>query len=62
MRDMKNNIAAQPAIVPEVLTGNRTGSAIDLKESNRMAFVITTGAVAGSGAVARRYRPAALTA
>lgn len=49
MRDMKSNIAAVVAIAPEVLTGNKTGGAIDLADCNRMAFVIATGAIAGAG-------------
>lgn len=49
MRDMKSNIAAQVAIAPEVLSGTKTGAAIDLADANRMAFVVTTGAVDGAG-------------
>ena len=49
MRDLKSNIAAQVAISPEVLSGNKTGPAIDLAGANRMAFVISTGAIDGAG-------------
>lgn len=49
MRDMKSNIAAQVAIAPEVLSGNKTGVAVNLLNANRMAFVISTGAIVGAG-------------
>lgn len=49
MRDMKNEIVARVAVAPEVLTGNRTGAMIDLIDANRMAFVVTTGDIAGAG-------------
>jgi hypothetical protein len=52
MRDLTSNIAAVPAILPEVLSGNRTGPAIDLRGFNRAAFVIATGAIDGGGSFA----------
>ncbi|WP_299648588.1 hypothetical protein [uncultured Jannaschia sp.] len=58
MRDMKSNIAAQVAVSPEVLAGNKTGPAIDLRDCNRMAFVITTGAIAGSGSFTAKVQEA----
>lgn len=49
MRDMKSNIAARVAVSPEVLSGNKTGPAIDLADCNRVAFIVSTGTVVGSG-------------
>lgn len=62
MRDMKSNISAQLAIAPEVLSGNKTGNALDLSGCNRMAFVITTGAVAGSGSFTAKIQESDTTA
>lgn len=49
MRDLYSNITALPAIVPAVQTANSQGAAIDTLGAGRMAFVVTTGAVAGDG-------------
>ena len=62
MRDMKSNIAARVAIAPEVLSGTRTGPAIDLLEANRMAFVVTTGAIDGAGAFTAKVQESDTTA
>ena len=62
MRDMKSNIAAVVAIAPEVLSGNRTGGAVDLAKCNRMAFVIATGAIAGAGSFTAKVQESDTTA
>lgn len=49
MRDLYSNIGVAQAIVPAVKTDAGDGAAIDLKGFNRVAFVVNTGAVAGSG-------------
>ncbi|CAH1653507.1 Flagellar hook-associated protein flgK [Hyphomicrobiales bacterium] len=49
MRDLIHNIAALPAIAPAVQSAAVDGAAMDLKGFNRVAFVINTGAIAGSG-------------
>ncbi|MDU9005751.1 hypothetical protein [Sedimentitalea todarodis] len=49
MRDLYSNIKTEPAIAPAVQTANVNGTAVDLKGANRVAFVLNTGAVAGSG-------------
>ncbi len=49
MRDLVSNIAVVPAIAPAVQAAAADGAAIDLKGFNRVAFVITTGAVVGAG-------------
>jgi len=49
MRDLVHNIAAVPAIAPAVQSAAADGAAIDLKGFGRVAFVISTGAIVGSG-------------
>lgn len=49
MRDIISNISAVQALAPAVQTAAADGLAVDLKGFNRVAFVIATGAVAGSG-------------
>lgn len=49
MRDLVHNIAALPAIAPAVQSAAADGAAIDLRGFNRVAFVVNTGAIVGSG-------------
>lgn len=49
MRDLFSNIGAAPALAPAVQTATANGLAVDTRGYNRVAFVVTTGAVAGSG-------------
>lgn len=49
MRDLYSNFKAIAAIEPSVKSASVNGDAIDLKGANRMAFVLNTGAIAGSG-------------
>jgi len=49
MRDLYNNIRAASAIAPAVINSNTNGEVIDTLDCNRMAVVVSTGAVAGSG-------------
>ena len=49
MRDLYHNIKAVAALAPAVQSASVDGAAIDLKDANRAAFVLNTGAVAGSG-------------
>lgn len=49
MRDLSSNIGAVAAIAPAVQSAAASGTTIDLKGFNRVAFVVNTGAIAGSG-------------
>lgn len=49
MRDLYSNIAAFQALAPAVQAAAVQGPAIDLLGAGRVAFVVNTGAVAGSG-------------
>lgn len=49
MRDLIHSINAVPVIVPAVQTIAANSGPIDLKGANRGCFVVSTGAVAGSG-------------
>lgn len=49
MRDIYANIAAVPALAPAVQGAAVQGTAIDLNGAGGVAFVVNTGAVAGSG-------------
>jgi len=49
MRDAVSNIAVRPAIAPAVQAAAADGAAIDLLGFNRVAFAISTGAIADSG-------------
>lgn len=49
MRDLYSNIKTVPAIAPAVQSANANGVAVDLKGANRVAFVLNTGAISGSG-------------
>lgn len=49
MRDLYSNITALPALAPAVQTAAGQGAAIDTLGAGRMAFVVNTGAIAGSG-------------
>ena len=49
MRDIANNIAGVPAIVPAVQSATITGSPIDLAGFESAALFVTTGAIASAG-------------
>ncbi|MBB3289902.1 MULTISPECIES: hypothetical protein [unclassified Rhizobium] len=49
MRDIVHNIAARQAIAPAVQTAAADGVSIDTLGFNSLAFVFTTGAIAGAG-------------
>ncbi len=49
MRDLYSNIGAVLALSPAVKTAAGVGPAIDTLGFNRVAFVVNTGAIAGSG-------------
>lgn len=49
MRDLYSNIGAVAAIAPAVQSAAASGTAIDLKGFNRVAFVVNTGAIVGDG-------------
>ena len=49
MRDLYSNIATFPALAPAVQTAAAQGAAIDTLGAGRLAFVVNTGAIAGSG-------------
>ena len=49
MRDIYSNFAAIPALAPAVQTAAAQGAAIDLLQTGSVAFIVTTGEVAGSG-------------
>ena len=49
MRDLYSNIAATPALAPAVQAAAATGATIDLQAVRSVAFVVSTGAIVGSG-------------
>lgn len=49
MRDLYSNIGAALALAPAVQSAATTGLAIDLLTAGRVAFAVTTGAIAGDG-------------
>ncbi len=49
MRDLVSNIGVAPAIAAVVNSAAADGIAVDLKGFNRVAFVISTGAIGGAG-------------
>ncbi|WP_304620199.1 hypothetical protein [Paracoccus sediminilitoris] len=49
MRDLYSNIAAISALAPAVQGSATQGTAIDLNGAGGVAFLVNTGAVAGSG-------------
>ncbi len=50
MRSIAANIGAKSAIDPAVQTANINGTGIDTFGFNSLAFIVQTGAIAGSGA------------
>lgn len=48
-RDLYSNIAALPALAPAVQAAAVTGAAVDVAQADGVVFVLTTGAVVGSG-------------
>jgi hypothetical protein len=49
MRDLANNLAGVPAIVPAVQAASINGAAIDLLDCNGVTFFVSTGAIVGAG-------------
>jgi hypothetical protein len=49
MRDLASNIGVVQSIPPAVLTATTTGSTVDTLGFNALAFIISTGAIAGAG-------------
>lgn len=49
MRDLFHNIGARAVIAPAVQSAAADGAAIDLLGFNSVAFVVSTGAIVGSG-------------
>lgn len=49
MRDLYSNIGVELALIPAVKTAAGEGPAIDTHGFNRVAFAVTTGAIAGDG-------------
>lgn len=49
MRDLYSNILVQQAIAPAVQAAAINGETIDLQGATKGAFVVNTGAIAGSG-------------
>lgn len=49
MRDLYSNIAATLALAPAVQAAAVQGPAVDLTGTKAVAFVVNTGAIAGSG-------------
>lgn len=49
MRDLFSNIGARLALSPAVQTATVQGASIDTLNVQRIAFVVNTGAIAGSG-------------
>ena len=49
MRDLYSNISAISALSPAVQSAAGQGAAIDTLGAGRLAFVVNTGAIAGSG-------------
>ena len=49
MRDLASNLKILPALQPAVQAATVNGAAIDLLGYGSAAFVLTTGAIAGSG-------------
>lgn len=49
MRDLYNNIKTAQALAPAVQASAIAGGAIDLKGAGRVAIVVNTGAIVGSG-------------
>lgn len=49
MRDLYSNLAATPALAPAVQAAAATGATIDLQAVRSVAFVVSTGAIVGSG-------------
>lgn len=62
MRDLAPNIAPVQVVEPVVLTGNRTSAAIDLLDFRSVAFVVSTGAIAGSGSFSMTLQESDTTA
>ncbi|EYD71590.1 hypothetical protein Rumeso_04991 [Rubellimicrobium mesophilum DSM 19309] len=56
MRDLSRNIKTALALAPAVLTATANGVAIDLKGANGVAFVVNTGALAGSAIFAAKVQ------
>lgn len=49
MRDLTSNIRAIAAVAPAVQSASVNGTAIDLKDAGRVAFVLNTGAIVSAG-------------
>ncbi len=49
MRDLASNIGARLGLAPAVATAAATGPAIDTRGFGSVAFVVSTGAIVGSG-------------
>lgn len=49
MRDLAPNIGARLALAPAVQTAAATGPAVDTRGFGAAAFLVSTGAIAGSG-------------
>ena len=52
MRDLYNNISTIQALTPAVQAASINGASIDTKGSKGLAFVVNTGAIAGTGVFA----------
>ncbi|EYD70518.1 hypothetical protein [Limimaricola hongkongensis] len=49
MRDLTSNIRAIAAVAPAVQSASVNGTAIDLKDAGRVAFILNTGAIVSAG-------------
>lgn len=49
MRDLTSNIRALAAVAPAVQSASVNGTAIDLKDAGRVAFILNTGAIVSAG-------------
>ena len=47
-RDLTNNIVVTASLVPQTITSDTTGSAVDIREADAVAFVISVGANAAT--------------
>ncbi|MGR3639074.1 hypothetical protein [Alterinioella nitratireducens] len=56
MRDLTSNIRTVSAFAPAVQSASVNGSAIDLKDAGRVAFVLNTGAIVSAGAFSAKLQ------
>ncbi|MFO1104593.1 MAG: hypothetical protein U1E34_00720 [Amaricoccus sp.] len=49
MRDLSRNIKAVQALAPAVQSATVNGAAVDTKGPNRVAFIVSTGAITSAG-------------